>query len=161
MRERAREKESNNKIQLGYNCSPGNEILHGILSIQKFPLQTYNPSTSNTSKHITCGSSLCYTSNSTCPKESDDCEYTINYLSDNTSSSGILVEDVIHLASGTTITNGKSIEFPFVFGYVIMKCSWNFCTIAFSWMVLVLFLRICLENWVNLITRVHMGLILE
>ena len=97
----------------------GFEILCRIVSMQNMPLQPYNPSTSNTSKQITCGSSLCYSLTS-CANESDDCGYTLEYLSDNTSSSGVLFEDVIHLASTTTGNHGGSIEFPFVFGYVFV-----------------------------------------
>jgi hypothetical protein len=99
--------------------------------LQKVSIQPYNPSASNTSKYISCGSSLCHSSSS-CLKESDNCPYSIDYLSDNTSSSGILVEDVIHLASATT-RSGDSVEFPFVFGYVVsvtMRFSSDLC--AFS-----------------------------
>lgn len=39
----------------------------------------------------------------------------VSYLSDNTSSSGLLVEDILHLQSGGGLSN-SSVQAPVVFG---------------------------------------------
>ncbi|XP_022943755.1 aspartyl protease family protein 1-like isoform X2 [Cucurbita moschata] len=58
----------------------------------------YSPSNSSTSKEVPCSSSLCQHANQ-CFSPSDPCPYKVSYLSDNTSSTGYLVEDILHLAT--------------------------------------------------------------
>ncbi|XP_072993750.1 aspartyl protease family protein 1-like [Typha latifolia] len=60
----------------------------------------YSPSNSTTSKQVPCSSSLCELQSS-CSGASSSCPYEVQYLSVNTSSSGILVEDVLYLTTET------------------------------------------------------------
>ncbi|GKV45102.1 hypothetical protein SLEP1_g52223 [Rubroshorea leprosula] len=62
---------------------------------KKIKFNIYSPNTSTTSSEVPCSSDLCRqrrrcSSQSTCP-------YQVRYLSNGTSSTGILVEDVLHL----------------------------------------------------------------
>ncbi|XP_014508834.1 aspartyl protease family protein 1 isoform X1 [Vigna radiata var. radiata] len=61
-----------------------------------FDLQIYNPNGSSTSKKVTCNNSLCM-HRSQCPGTFSNCPYMVSYVSAETSTSGILVEDVLHL----------------------------------------------------------------
>uniref|UniRef100_A0A2N9IMC3 Peptidase A1 domain-containing protein n=1 Tax=Fagus sylvatica TaxID=28930 RepID=A0A2N9IMC3_FAGSY len=63
-------------------------------------LSEYRPSLSNTSKNLPCSHHLCK-QNTNCegPDEKEPCSYIAEYNSENTSSSGFLVEDKLHLAS--------------------------------------------------------------
>ncbi|KAM7260035.1 hypothetical protein ACFE04_015776 [Oxalis oulophora] len=54
----------------------------------------YSPSNSSTSKTVLCSSTLC---DSTCASAGDKCPYQVNYLSDDTSTTGYLVQDNLHL----------------------------------------------------------------
>ncbi|XP_058767113.1 aspartic proteinase-like protein 1 isoform X1 [Vicia villosa] len=62
-------------------------------------LNEYSPSSSLSSKHLSCSHRLC-DMGSNCKTSKQQCPYTINYTSENTSSSGLLVEDILHLQSG-------------------------------------------------------------
>ncbi|KAE8010671.1 hypothetical protein FH972_007020 [Carpinus fangiana] len=74
-------------------------------------LNIYSPNNSTTSETVSCTNSLC---KHRCPSASSNCPYKVEYLSYNTSSTGILVEDVLHLitdddqlrAVNTSITFG-------------------------------------------------------
>lgn len=66
------------------------------LFLQDFDLQIYNPNGSSTSKKVTCNNSLCM-HRSQCPGTFSNCPYMVSYVSAETSTSGILVEDVLHL----------------------------------------------------------------
>ncbi|RDY06631.1 Aspartyl protease family protein 1, partial [Mucuna pruriens] len=61
-----------------------------------FDLNVYNPNGSSTSKKVTCNNSLC-THRSQCLGTLSNCPYMVSYVSAETSTSGILVEDVLHL----------------------------------------------------------------
>lgn len=63
-------------------------------------LNEYNPSGSSTSKFLSCSHQLCELS-SNCKNPKEPCPYTVNYVSEDTSTSGVLVEDILHLASGS------------------------------------------------------------
>lgn len=77
-------------------------------------LNEYSPSGSSTSKHISCSHQLCELGpNCKSPKQS--CPYTVNYNSENTSSSGMLIEDTFHLASGSGGTP-KTVHAPVIIG---------------------------------------------
>ncbi|KAL1540532.1 cathepsin D [Salvia divinorum] len=61
-------------------------------------LGEYSPSRSNTSKHVPCSHTLCEMGPN-CDSPNGRCPYLVQYLSDDTSSSGYLFEDQLHLAS--------------------------------------------------------------
>lgn len=58
----------------------------------------YNPNTSSTSGVVPCHSSYCY-QRQKCSTAADQCLYQVNYLSNGTSTTGVLVEDVLHLVT--------------------------------------------------------------
>lgn len=58
----------------------------------------YSPNNSSTSKEVQCSSSLCSHADQ-CSSPSETCPYQVSYLSDNTSSTGYLVEDILHLTT--------------------------------------------------------------
>ncbi|KAG8383485.1 hypothetical protein BUALT_Bualt04G0018200 [Buddleja alternifolia] len=87
----------------------------GHFIMQDKDLNEYNPSTSNTSKTLTCSHQLCELGRN-CPKANQQCPYTINYYSDDTSTSGFLVEDVFHLVTGNTDVSNKSVKAPVILG---------------------------------------------
>ncbi|KAG6485252.1 hypothetical protein ZIOFF_053785 [Zingiber officinale] len=74
-------------------CAP----LSGYPSLDK-DLSMYNPAKSRTSKYLSCNNELC-SSQSSCDNPENPCPYSINYSTENTSSSGLLVEDKFHMAS--------------------------------------------------------------
>ncbi|KAF5737970.1 aspartic proteinase-like protein 1 isoform X1 [Tripterygium wilfordii] len=78
-------------------------------------LNEYSPSASSTSKHVSCSHQLC-DSNSKCKSPKQQCPYTINYYTENTSSSGLLVEDTLHLASGVDDTLNASVQASVIIG---------------------------------------------
>lgn len=61
-------------------------------------LLPYSPGKSSTSKAVTCEHALCERPNACAAANSTSCPYTVRYVSANTSSSGVLVEDVLHLS---------------------------------------------------------------
>lgn len=77
------------------------------------PLNVYNPGASSTSEHVTCTDSVCDSSRK-CESKSDDCLYDVRYVSANTQTSGVLIEDVIYLSSGRN--HGSFVETRIVFG---------------------------------------------
>ncbi|KAK9948349.1 hypothetical protein M0R45_003930 [Rubus argutus] len=72
----------------------------------------YSPNKSTTSKKVPCNSTYCHQRH--CSSPSSDCLYSIQYLSANTSSSGVVVEDVLHLSTDGPILKG--VEAPIAFG---------------------------------------------
>nr|XP_043615375.1 aspartyl protease family protein 1-like isoform X2 [Erigeron canadensis] len=58
----------------------------------------YSPNTSSTSTKVPCDSSSCKLRKA-CSGRPDICPYQVNYLSSNTSSTGILIEDSLHLTT--------------------------------------------------------------
>ncbi|XP_042025897.1 aspartic proteinase-like protein 1 isoform X2 [Salvia splendens] len=83
--------------------------------MQDRDLSEYNPSGSSTSKIISCSHQLCALGPD-CPNPKQQCPYTINYYSDDTSTSGFLVEDVLHLLPGNSDVSNKSVKAPVVIG---------------------------------------------
>ncbi|CAH2051395.1 unnamed protein product [Thlaspi arvense] len=61
-------------------------------------LNIYSPNASSTSFKVPCNSTLC-TRGDRCASPGSNCPYQIRYLSNGTSSTGVLVEDVLHLVS--------------------------------------------------------------
>ncbi|KAG6397472.1 hypothetical protein SASPL_143639 [Salvia splendens] len=90
--------------------------------MQDRDLSEYNPSGSSTSKIISCSHQLCALGPD-CPNPKQQCPYTINYYSDDTSTSGFLVEDVLHLLPGNSDVSNKSVKAPVVIGCVLL-CSY-------------------------------------
>ncbi|KAJ1290636.1 hypothetical protein BS78_02G259800 [Paspalum vaginatum] len=74
---------------------------------------TYSPQKSSTSRKVPCSSNLCDLQ-SACQSASSSCPYSIQYLSDNTSSSGVLVQDVMYLI--TEYGQPKMFTVPITFG---------------------------------------------
>jgi len=61
------------------------------------PLREYSPRRSSTSTPVTCESPLCDRPNACGAATNGSCPYGVRYVSANTSSSGVLVQDVLHL----------------------------------------------------------------
>ncbi|KAH7683877.1 Aspartic peptidase A1 family protein [Dioscorea alata] len=66
-------------------------------------LGIYSPAESRTSKNLSCNHKLC-ASGPNCENPNEPCPYTIDYYSENTTSSGVLVEDKLYLATATDKT---------------------------------------------------------
>uniref|UniRef100_A0A5B7CBN8 Putative aspartic proteinase-like protein 1 isoform X1 n=1 Tax=Davidia involucrata TaxID=16924 RepID=A0A5B7CBN8_DAVIN len=78
-------------------------------------LNEYSPSGSRTSKHLSCSHQLCELGPN-CKSPKQPCPYTVKYYSEDTSSSGLLVEDTLHLASGSDDTSNNSVHAPVILG---------------------------------------------
>lgn len=76
----------------------------------------YSPNTSSTSTTVPCNSTMCQQRRQ-CSSASNACPYEVKYLSNDTSSSGMLVEDVLHLTSDDSQL--KMVDAHINFGYVI------------------------------------------
>uniref|UniRef100_A0A0D9VL39 Peptidase A1 domain-containing protein n=1 Tax=Leersia perrieri TaxID=77586 RepID=A0A0D9VL39_9ORYZ len=73
-------------------------VICGASIMQDRELGIYKPSESTTSRHLPCNHELCSTS-SGCTNPKQPCPYNIDYFSENTTSSGLLIEDMLHLDS--------------------------------------------------------------
>ncbi|KAI5684016.1 hypothetical protein M9H77_05244 [Catharanthus roseus] len=73
-------------------CAPVDNPLRST----DFELSIYNANESSTNKKVTCSNSLC-TEHTGCLDGSSHCPYSISYISSETSTSGILMDDVLHL----------------------------------------------------------------
>lgn len=80
---------------------------------QNLKFDVYSPRKSSTSRKVPCSSNLCDLQ--TKCSAGNSCPYSIEYLSDNTSSNGVLVEDVLYLA--TESGHSKITQAPITFGY--------------------------------------------
>lgn len=88
----------------------------GASLMQDRDFNEYSPSLSSTSRHLPCSHQLC-SPNSSCKHSKDPCPYFSDYpLDDNTSSSGFLIEDKLHLVSNNATKN--SVQASIIFGYV-------------------------------------------
>ncbi|KAH7415632.1 hypothetical protein KP509_14G054500 [Ceratopteris richardii] len=91
-------------------CSDANWASYGVNLGIDFAL--YSPSTSTTSKPVLCNEAICSAStlgSSACNASApQSCAYRVDYISANTSSSGTIVQDVIHFnqenGSGSNMT---------------------------------------------------------
>lgn len=83
--------------------------------MQDRDLSEYSPSQSSTSKQLSCSHRLC-DMGPNCKNPKQSCPYSINYYTESTSSSGLLVEDIIHLASGGDDTLNTSVKAPVIIG---------------------------------------------
>ncbi|KAF6175722.1 hypothetical protein GIB67_022724 [Kingdonia uniflora] len=87
----------------------------GASIVQDRDLNAYIPSGSSTSKHLFCTHELCELGPS-CKTPKQPCPYIVNYSSENTSSSGFLVEDTLHLASSGGHTSKSYVQAPVIIG---------------------------------------------
>ncbi|XP_010515541.1 PREDICTED: aspartyl protease family protein 1-like isoform X1 [Camelina sativa] len=78
---------------------------------ERIRLNIYNPNISTSSSKVTCNSTLC-TSRNRCLSPNSDCPYRIRYLSPGSRSTGVLVEDVIHMST----EEGEAREARITFG---------------------------------------------
>ncbi|XP_062144425.1 aspartyl protease family protein 1-like [Alnus glutinosa] len=83
-----------------------------LSSGQVFNLSIYSPNNSSTSGIVACNGPLC--EQTQCPSATSACAYQRVYLSSNTSSTGILVDDVLHLI--TDDDQLKPVDAPITFG---------------------------------------------
>ncbi|GKB07348.1 aspartic peptidase, partial [Tanacetum coccineum] len=90
-------------------------LVFGASIMQDNDENEYNPSLSTTSKSITCSHQLCE-SDSTCKSPKQPCPYTANYASTATSSSGSLVEDILHLVSDGVNASNTYVRAPIAIG---------------------------------------------
>lgn len=86
--------------------------------MQDRDLSEYRPSGSSSSRHIPCSHQLCELS-ANCKSSKQQCPYSIDYYTENTSSSGLLVEDTLHLASAGDHTLNTSVQAPVLIGCFI------------------------------------------
>jgi hypothetical protein len=79
--------------------------------------QAYSPSRSLTSKTVTCEHALCDRPKA-CAARNSSCPYTVRYVPANSSSSGVLVEDVLHLSRERQHQHGagEAVLAPIVLG---------------------------------------------
>ncbi|KAI4314717.1 hypothetical protein L6164_027597 [Bauhinia variegata] len=84
---------------------------------QTLNLNIYGPEDSSTSQNVLCNSSLCE-QQTQCSSSSSPCPYQVQYLSDNTSSTGFLVEDVLHLITDDDQTKDSDARITFGCGQV-------------------------------------------
>ncbi|TVU28529.1 hypothetical protein EJB05_20050 [Eragrostis curvula] len=73
-------------------------VMNGASIMQDKDLGIYKPAESITSRHLPCSHELCLWG-SDCANPKQPCPYNIEYFSENTTSSGLLVEDTLHLDS--------------------------------------------------------------
>ncbi|XP_042471013.1 aspartyl protease family protein 1-like [Zingiber officinale] len=78
-------------------CAPTTSPSYGDI---RFDI--YSPSSSSTSQTVSCSNSLCDRSQSSCSGANSTCPYSVRYVSSNTSSSGVLVEDVLYFTTENT-----------------------------------------------------------
>ncbi|PWA33999.1 eukaryotic aspartyl protease family protein [Artemisia annua] len=76
-----------------------------------------SPNTSSTSQRVPCDSSSCRLCNR-CSARPDICPYQVNYLLSNTSSTGILIEDDLHLKTGESPLKDVNAKIKFGCGMI-------------------------------------------
>lgn len=94
-------------------CSATRSSAFASALASDFDLSVYNPNGSSTSKKVTCNNSLC-THRNQCLGTFSNCPYMVSYVSAETSTSGILVEDVLHLTQPDD--NHDLVEANVIFG---------------------------------------------
>ncbi|KGN51015.1 aspartic proteinase-like protein 1 [Cucumis sativus] len=93
-------------------CAPLSANYYSVLDRD---LSEYNPALSSTSKHLFCGHQLCAWS-TTCKSANDPCTYKRDYYSDNTSTSGFMIEDKLQLTSFSKHGTHSLLQASVVFG---------------------------------------------
>uniref|UniRef100_A0A2P2LG05 Peptidase A1 domain-containing protein n=1 Tax=Rhizophora mucronata TaxID=61149 RepID=A0A2P2LG05_RHIMU len=94
------------------DCS---SCVHGLGTStgRRLELNIYSPNTSSTGENILCNNNLC-SRKSRCPSAQSNCPYQVAYVSNGTSSTGVLVEDILHLI--TDDTQSKAVDAKIAFG---------------------------------------------
>ncbi|PHT98387.1 Aspartic proteinase-like protein 1 [Capsicum chinense] len=93
-------------------CAPLSSSYYSMLDKD---LNEYSPARSSTSKHLSCSHQLCELGPN-CQSPKERCPYTVNYFSENTSSSGFLFEDQLHLTSVGGHEHQGAVRAPVVIG---------------------------------------------
>ncbi|KAI3465056.1 hypothetical protein Pfo_021719 [Paulownia fortunei] len=93
-------------------CAPLSLSYYNMLDKE---LGEYSPSHSSSSKRIPCSHELCEMGPN-CKTPKGHCPYTVNYLSEDTSSSGFLFEDQLHLASVEGNKQRSSVQAAIIVG---------------------------------------------
>lgn len=93
--------------------------------LQDFELSVYSPKESSTSKTVPCNNSLCARRDQ-CIKAFGNCPYVVSYVSAETSTTGILIEDVLHLK--TEYMHSEPIQAYITFGSVYANSKLNLIT---------------------------------
>ncbi|KAK3230812.1 hypothetical protein Dsin_002693 [Dipteronia sinensis] len=93
-------------------CAPMSSTYYPLLDRE---LSEYDPSLSRSSKNLSCSHQLCK-SRANCKTLNDPCPYIAEYSTEDTSSSGYLVEDILHLASVSKHASKSSVQASVVFG---------------------------------------------
>ncbi|XP_058085087.1 aspartic proteinase-like protein 1 isoform X2 [Magnolia sinica] len=90
-------------------------LVFGASIMQDRDLSVYSPSGSSTSKHLSCSHELC-SLGPKCKSPKQPCPYNVDYYSENTSSSGLLVEDTLYLASSGDHASTSTAKTPVIIG---------------------------------------------
>ncbi|KAJ0086353.1 hypothetical protein Patl1_08472 [Pistacia atlantica] len=90
-------------------------LVFGASIVQERNLSEYDPAASSSSKNLSCSNQLCK-SRTNCNSLKDPCPYIAEYASEDTSSSGYLVEDVLHLASVSKHATQSSVQASVIIG---------------------------------------------
>ncbi|KAK4559647.1 hypothetical protein RGQ29_008734 [Quercus rubra] len=90
-------------------------LVFGASIMQDKDLSEYNPSLSNTSKNLPCSHHLCKLGTN-CKGPKEPCPYIVDYNSENTSTSGFLVEDKLHLASASNHATKNHVQASVILG---------------------------------------------
>ncbi|KAM0949820.1 putative nepenthesin [Dioscorea sansibarensis] len=93
-----------------YGCASSSSLN----SIPDFQVRMYSPNASVTSQAVPCGSNFCEQQKTDCSGVTGSCSYKVVYVSSDTSSSGILVEDVMHFMKEDT--QSEIVEARIIFG---------------------------------------------
>ncbi|XP_010935168.1 aspartyl protease family protein 1 [Elaeis guineensis] len=93
------------------SCAPTSSRYYGLRT--NFEFNIYSPTKSSTSRKVPCNSSFCELKSS-CSAATGSCPYVVQYVSYNTSSTGVLVEDILYFKTEETIP--KVVKAPIVFG---------------------------------------------
>lgn len=89
-------------------------MLLSSLLTQIVDFNIYSPNNSSTSQKVSCNSTICAERQRQCASATSDCPYQVVYLSNGTSSTGILVEDLLHLS--TDDDQAKTVDARITFG---------------------------------------------
>lgn len=89
----------------------------GHLIVQERDLSQYSPSLSSTSRHLSCSHQLCELGPN-CKNLQEPCPYIATYddPAANTSSSGFLVEDTLHLDSVSENATRRRVQASVIIG---------------------------------------------
>ncbi|XP_031127808.1 aspartic proteinase-like protein 1 [Ipomoea triloba] len=93
-------------------CAPLSSSYYTVLDRD---LNEYSPARSSTSKQLPCSHQLCDLGPD-CKSPKEHCPYMVDYLSENTSSSGFLFEDQLHLILSGEHSHQDSALAPIIIG---------------------------------------------